>query len=179
MGRLTRDAWAMRLAEDTARRATCLRRAVGAVLLDADGHVLSTGYNGVAAGMAHCNEEHVVLSPIPPVRPGQLPEPWMVGEAPRPTRIEYPHACARAAAPSGEELDGCEAIHAEQNALLQCRDVREVYACFVTTSPCVTCAKLLLNTGCRRIVFRDLYPHTQAGELWVRAGRQWEQLRAS
>jgi deoxycytidylate deaminase len=51
-----RDSWAMALAVVTAERATCLRRKVGAVLLNERGHVLSTGYNGVAAGQNHCNE---------------------------------------------------------------------------------------------------------------------------
>ena len=51
-----RDTWAMAMAVVTAQRRTCLRRAVGCVLLNAKGHVLSTGYNGVAAGQPHCNE---------------------------------------------------------------------------------------------------------------------------
>jgi dCMP deaminase len=37
-----------------ASRATCPRRAVGAVLVDKDGRLVSTGYNGVAPGMVHC-----------------------------------------------------------------------------------------------------------------------------
>ena len=53
--RLSRDEWALKLALLTAQRTTCCRRAVGCVLLNARGHVLSTGYNGVAAGLPHCN----------------------------------------------------------------------------------------------------------------------------
>jgi len=89
--------------------------------------------------------------------------------------IEAP--CAGAAAPSGEALDACEAIHAEQNALLQCPDVDAIDTCYVTTPPCIHCVKLLLNTGCRRIVCAGDYPHAERSrELWERDGRRWVQI---
>lgn len=150
--RPSRDEWALKLALLTAQRTTCLRRAVGCVLLNARGHVLATGYNGVAAGLPHCNEH----DPFEPVG--------------------HPHACSGAHAPSGLDLDGCQAIHAEQNALLQCRDVHSIHTCYTTASPCMTCVKLLLNTSCARIVFVEEYPHSAARELWLGAGRVWEQL---
>lgn len=86
--------------------------------------------------------------------------------------------CPGASLPSGEGLDLCEAIHAEQNALLQCADVRQIDTCYCTCSPCVTCVKLLLNTSCRRIVFLDEYPHEAARRLWEGpyARREWVQM---
>ena len=147
-----RDAWAMGLACLTAQRSTCLRRAVGCVLLNDRGHALSTGYNGVAAGQPHCNQ-HDEFGPL-----------------------GYPYVCAGATSPSGVNLDGCEAIHAEQNALLQCRDVYSIHTCYVTASPCVTCIKLLLNTSCHRVAFLEEYPHHQAQKMWVASGRIWEKL---
>lgn len=150
--RPSRDQWAMSLAVLTASRTTCLRRGVGCVMLNARGHVIATGYNGVAAGLSHCNEHDQFDT------------------------LGYPHACSGAHAPSGTNLDGCQAIHAEQNALLQCRDVYDIDTCYVTASPCITCTKLLLNTGCQRIVYEDEYPHPEAKDLWVNAGRSWAQL---
>ena len=47
--RPTRDQWAIQLAQLTAERSTCCRRHVGCILLNERGHVLATGYNGVAA----------------------------------------------------------------------------------------------------------------------------------
>jgi dCMP deaminase len=139
-----KDHWFAELALVIAKRSTCARRSVGCLLVNRFGHILSTGYNGVARGQEHCNEQH----PCPGVG----------------------HA-------SGTGLDLCEAIHAEHNALLQCRDVEEIVACYVTTEPCVTCVKLLLNTSCQRIVALSRYPHGQASrELWERAGRRWEVL---
>lgn len=150
--RPSRDEWALKLALLTAQRTTCCRRAVGCVLLNARGHVLATGYNGVAAGLPHCNHH----------------DPFF--------ETGFPHACSRANSPSGTNLDGCLAIHAEQNALLQCRDTYAIHTCYVTVSPCMTCAKLLLNTSCERIVFVEEYSHSAARELWTGAGRAWEQL---
>ncbi len=158
MARLNRDSWALKLALITAQRSTCFRRAVGCVLLNVRGHVLATGYNGVAASLPHCNEEIFPISK----------------EDTLPHALRFPHMCAGALAPSGTQLDACQAIHAEQNALLQCADVHAIHTCYVTTSPCMTCTKQLLNTGCQRIVYLDEYPHTAAGELWQRTGRLWE-----
>ena len=157
--RLSRDEWALKLALLTAQRTTCCRRAVGCVLLNARGHVLSTGYNGVAAGLPHCNhaEDEVLHDGLAGV-------------------TIHPHACSGAKAPSGTNLDGCQAIHAEQNALLQCRDMYAIHTAYVTASPCMTCCKLLLNTSCQRIVYVGEYPHSAVKDLWTGAGRAWEQL---
>lgn len=156
MTRPTRDEWGLQLAQVTASRSTCLRRSVGCVLVDKRGHILATGYNGVAAGQKHCNES----GPLYPFR-----------------ETDYPHACPGAQSPSGTNLDGCQAIHAEQNALLQCRNVWEIDTCYTTTAPCMTCVKLLLNTSCQRIVFKEDYPHSEARVLWENAGRIWLQLK--
>ena len=72
---------------------------------------------------------------------------------------------------SGHGLDSCEAIHAEQNALLQCKDVSLIHTAYVTTLPCMTCAKLLMNTGCKRIVYGQEYPQQEAKEFWKKNGR--------
>lgn len=158
--RPTRDQWGLELAQVTASRSTCLRRSVGCVLVDKRGHILATGYNGVAAGQKHCNEKR----------------PFTLRYVEDPPIPQHPHACPGAQSPSGTNLDGCQAIHAEQNALLQCRNVWEIHTCYVTASPCMTCVKLLLNTSCQRIVFAEEYPHTEAAGLWVDAGRIWLKL---
>lgn len=77
--------------------------------------------------------------------------------------------CAGANLASGTGLSVCEAIHAEANALLQCRDKFAIETAYVTTPPCRDCVKLLMNTGCRRIVFIGDYPQMEeARELWQR-----------
>lgn len=150
------DSLNLKMAELVALRGTCLRRQVGCVLVNAKGHVLSTGYNGRARGLPHCNEgrTHITYD--------------------EPEQGYYPHACKGATSPSGQNLDGCEAIHAEQNALLQCKDVDQIQTAYVTASPCVTCVKLFMNTSCERIVFAAPYAHDkEARDLWLRKQREW------
>lgn len=194
--RPSRDEWALKLALLTAQRATCCRRQVGCVLLNSRGHVLATGYNGVAAGLPHCNEVEWVPVYHTDPRVLDLGDAWQFGAA-RTAKFNkefldgegnaqcvgferaHPHACSGANSPSGANLDGCQAIHAEQNAMLQCKDVYSIHACYVTASPCMTCVKLLLNTSCERIVFVEEYPHPAAKELWEGAGRVWVKLNAN
>jgi len=84
------------------------------------------------------------------------------------------HPCPGANCPSGEGLDKCDAIHAEQNAILLLHDPWSVDTVYVTASPCVSCVKLLLGTSARRIVCREVYPHADALRWWRDAGRELE-----
>ena len=74
--------------------------------------------------------------------------------------------CPGADMPSGTGLEKCQAIHAEQNAILQCKDVHAIETAYITTSPCPTCTKLLMNTGCKRIVYSNAYTDLAAKEIW-------------
>jgi len=49
----------------------------------------------------------------------------------------------------------------------------DIHTAYVTTAPCMTCTKLLLNTGCQRIIFLESYPHSEAKALWESASREW------
>lgn len=133
----------LRMAVILSEQSTCVRRKVGAILIDKHHHIVGSGYNGVAAGMRHC--------------------------------IEKP--CFGAMSPSGTNLDACEAIHAEQNALMQCHDVHKIVNAYVTTMPCMHCIKMLLNTSCTTIYYRESYAHHEAVKaLWLSAGRRLEQI---
>lgn len=143
----------MELAAVAAKRTTCIKRAVGCVLADERGRVLAIGYNGVASGMPHCNDRN----------PADL---WGDDAS--------PHACKGHDLPSGQ--DSCEAVHAEQNAMLQCRDPDKIHTAYVTTSPCKPCVKLLMNTGCRRIVFLTEHTDPWPKEQWLKLGRKWIKL---
>ncbi len=87
--------------------------------------------------------------------------------------------CAGFGAPSGMMLDACEAVHAEVNALIRCDRPRDIHTCYVTTSPCASCIKMLRNTPCQRIVFATLYATEHvalARDRWLSAGREWLHL---
>ena len=53
--------------------------------------------------------------------------------------------------------DGCKAVHAEQNALLQCFDVNSIHAAYLTYSPCMPCAKLFANTSVKVIYYLKMH----------------------
>lgn len=84
--------------------------------------------------------------------------------------------CAGAHMPSGEGLELCEAIHAEQNALVQCKFPDEVDTVYSTDSPCIHCAKMLASTAARRVVFGRGYPHATSKDYWMGLGREWVHL---
>jgi len=81
--------------------------------------------------------------------------------------------CKGANSKSGKDLDKCEAIHAEQNALLQCKDVYDIDTVYCTVSPCIHCVKLLLNTSAKKIVFGEKYIQKDAERLWGMTDRDW------
>lgn len=54
---------------------------------------------------------------------------------------------------SGQGLDSCVAIHAEQNAIGRCTNPADVHTAYCTTLPCISCLKQLKTTGCEHIVY--------------------------
>lgn len=84
--------------------------------------------------------------------------------------------CEGADAASGTRLEDCEAIHAEQNALLQCPDPFSIRTVYCSVSPCPTCAKELLNTSATRLVYGAGYPDDKGLRLWERAGRTTQEV---
>ena len=80
-------------------------------------------------------------------------------------------ACSGATMPAGS--DTCEAIHAEQNALLGCSDPWAIEKCYVTHGPCLRCTKLLLNTSCRHLVLGASWEDASAKRLWQLGGGNW------
>lgn len=136
----------MQIAWQISRKATCARRAVGCILVDQHNRVLATGYNGVPMGDVHCSE----------------------------VTDEESYCTSRAVA-SGQGLEGCMAIHAEQNALMQCSDVMCIEVAYVTTAPCLFCTRMLLNTTCKAIVFSESYTHGLARQVWESHNREWRE----
>ena len=84
------------------------------------------------------------------------------------------HECEGARAPSGTNLDGCLATHAEANLLKKCADVWAIKTIYLTVSPCFNCTKELLGTSCERLVFLEEYSHSRSREIWQQSGRAWE-----
>ena len=137
--RPSKDEYFLSMALLASSRSTCQRRKVGCVLTDKQGHVLSTGYNGVPKERPHCNEDT---------------------------------PCMGSHDISGQNLNECQAIHAEVNAIAHCRDVIAIHIAYVTTTPCMSCMKLLLATDCARIVAPSIYDK-YALNMWIENGRSF------
>jgi dCMP deaminase len=61
----------------------------------------------------------------------------------------------------------CRAVHAEQNALLQCENLNRAYCIYVDCTPCFVCAKLIAQTPIRRIVARTRYNDEEGIQILV------------
>ena len=70
--------------------------------------------------------------------------------------------------PSGEKLDMCYAVHAEQNVICQAASHGtniQGATIYITTNPCITCLKLLAQVGVRNIIVLERnYLHTDISE---------------
>jgi Deoxycytidylate deaminase len=67
--------------------------------------------------------------------------------------------------PSGQQLEMCRAIHAEQNLVLRLGPKLKGATVYCTTCPCVTCAKLLIGAGVAAICWENDYDNPYAKEL--------------
>lgn len=78
--------------------------------------------------------------------------------------------CPGRSQPSGHGLHMCEALHAEENALIQCTRPNDIWTVYTTSSPCIHCVRRLMNTGARHILFAERYPHPESEQLWCGYG---------
>ena len=70
-------------------------------------------------------------------------------------------------------------LHAEANAITKVAksgNSSEGATLYVTESPCVECAKLIIQAGIRRVVYKDSYRLNDGIELLQRAGIEVEQV---
>ncbi|MEO0074883.1 MAG: cytidine/deoxycytidylate deaminase family protein [candidate division WOR-3 bacterium] len=145
--RLSWDKYFLKIAKTVSERSTCLRRKVGAVLVS-DKRILATGYNGAPKGLIHCAQIGCLRHYLK-IKPSE--------------RIEI-----------------CRGIHAEQNALVQASFFGIPVAgatLYATHSPCITCAKLLINAGIKRVVVMHSYPDAYAKKIFAEANIPVEILK--
>ena len=144
MNRPPKRVFFMSVAQLAATQSTCLRRKVGAAIVQS-GHVVATGYNGAPRGLSHCQ------------------------------------TCKREEmkVPSGERHELCRGVHAEQNAIIQAAKLGQAVAygdLYCTHSPCVICAKMIVNACIARVFFIEGYPDQDAREVLFGGGVQLIQM---
>ena len=123
-----------------AKRSTCTRRQVGAILVK-DKRILSTGYNGAPSGVDHCLDV------------GCLREQKNIPSGERHELCRGSHAEQNAivqAAAYGTSI---------KDAVLFC-----------TNLPCSICIKMIINAGIKSIFYEEGYPDSLSEKLMKEAG---------
>ncbi len=146
------DKWDKRfmdIAGVIAEWASCYRpdRKIGAVIVK-NKRIMTTGYNGAPAGVKTCKER---------------------GECLR-TKLGIA---------SGTRHEICYATHAEQNAIIQAAKLGvsiDGATLYCTHQPCGVCAKMIINAGISRVVYKNGYPDDFALEMFKEAGVILEKL---
>lgn len=133
------DEYFIKIAMLVSERATCVRHHMGSILVK-DKRILSTGYNGAAANVKDCLELGCLRNKL---------------------KI-----------PSGTRHEICRAIHAEQNAIIQAglHGVSTKGATMYSThSPCILCAKMIVNAGIKRVIYAGDYADPSFKKLFKEA----------
>jgi deoxycytidylate deaminase len=72
-----------------------------------------------------------------------------------------------------------EVLHAESNAiakLAKSNDSGDGADIFITHSPCMECAKLIFQSGIRRVFYRENYRNDEGIKFLLRSGVEVEQI---
>lgn len=131
----------MEMTELVSTWSSCIRRQVGAIIVK-DKRILTTGYNGAPAGVNSCKDREQCI------------------------RIERNIA-------SGTCQEICYAVHAEQNAICQAAKLGlsiDGATLYCTHQPCTICARLIINSGIKKVVYKNGYPDDFSLELFKEAG---------
>jgi len=120
--RPTWDRYFMAIASLAATRSTCLATPVGAVIVR-DNQIVSTGYNGVPSGSAHCTDRGFCYEGSDRCDKSSLPSRAIHAEA---------NAIAQAAK-NGIKTEGAKI--------------------YVTMEPCLSCLKLIIAAGIKEVFY--------------------------
>lgn len=129
------DEYFLEMANLVAKRSTCLRRKVGAVLVK-DKRILATGYNGAPRGLSHCLDIGCLRQKL------KIPS----GER---------HELCR-----GLHAEQNALIQASLYGI----SVKDS-AFYLTNQPCIICAKMLINAGIKEIIIAEGYPDKMAQDF--------------
>ena len=140
------DRYFLEIAIVVARRSTCLRRQIGAVIVR-DRRILTTGYNGAPSGLAHCLEA------------GCLRDELKIASG---TRHEV---CRALHSEMNAIIQAAQHGVSTKGATLYC-----------THQPCSVCARMLINAGIVKIVYTGDYPDDFSLSLLREAGIELARL---
>lgn len=132
MAKENRDVYYMEIARVVASRGDCLGTNVGTVIVVGD-RIVSTGFNGAPDGITHCSDGG----------------------------CERCRSKSEGMIKSGEDLDKCICVHAEENAILSAaRHGIRLSGCdiYTTIQPCLGCIRQIIQVKAARVIFSHQYP---------------------
>ena len=132
------DEYFIGIAEYVAKRSTCLRGQVGAVIVK-NRNILATGYNGAPAGLPHCLDVGCLIYE------NKNPEGAVEENCFRIIHAEI-NAIVQAAK-SGTSIEGA--------------------VIYVTHSPCLHCLKVIINAGIKKVYYRKPYKLSPLVQEWL------------
>lgn len=135
----------MQMAETVAGWSSCFQenRHVGAVIVK-DKRMIATGYNGAPSGIVSCADRGECLRRVRNIASGTMQEV-------------------------------CYAVHAEQNAILQAAKLGvscDGAVMYVTHQPCVICTRMIINSGIKKVIYKNGYPDDFALQLFKESNVQ-------
>lgn len=155
---IRKDESLMAMAYALSQRSSCRKRKVGAIIVDGEGNVISSGYNEVPKHEIHCTKEYKTCY-----------RDWLSDKFFDSLKREIPQAEGKSSELKSmfrkqfKNLDYCRALHAEENAIVNlARNGRSVplqeCVLYTTTYPCRMCANKIVNVGLKHIVYVEPYP---------------------
>jgi deoxycytidylate deaminase/dephospho-CoA kinase len=155
----------MAAAYTISQRSSCMQRKVGALIVDDEENIVSSGFNEVPRQLRPCVKEFNMCG---------RKKVWLDVESK--LRENFPELNGKhdevVKFLRGELkiLDNCHSLHAEENAIINlARTGRsiplETCTLYTTTYPCRLCANKIVNLGLRRIIYLEPYPDPVAKEI--------------
>lgn len=163
----------MAIAYASSMRSSCLKRKVGAVIVDITGDVFSSGYNEVPAANDTCKSEYGMCYRDKLKKDYRESLGTLIKEEKE--RKEAYNLFRK----SFKILDYCRALHAEENAILNVARIGASAALptstlYTTTYPCNLCANKIAQVGIKHIVYFEPYPMEEAKKILQDKGVEQE-----
>ena len=152
----------MAMAYSNSLRSSCLKRKVGAVIVDSKGNVFSSGYNEVPYLEKPCLSMYGGC--YRSVNKKEIEELFS-GEQ---------DSLKKSVMDKVKLLEKCRALHAEENAILNVARFGSASALnnatlYTTTYPCNLCANKIAQVGIKEVVYYEPYPVVEAKETLEKA----------
>ncbi len=145
------DYYFMNIAEQVKMRATCMSAKKGAIIVK-EKMIISTGYNGTPKSIEHCTTGGCL-------------------------RCTSRHLGKMN---SGQYKEPCICCHAEENAIVQAAYngvSTKGSIMYCTFTPCIACAKMIINAGIKEVIIKVLYPDDEGTKLLKKAGMTLRMLK--